>query len=177
MRLRNLVNSTDMTLNLRNAVWALPYLSVMGFIWGYLAGGSDGVLVGLAVAIGVSATIGSAASILSSAPVERTVNRLYGLDRQTTGPRQRLSGDLNVARYHKLCHRFEHALLALETVLAEDPDDSEALFLKAQILWEGFNDRHAAQQTLMRIIQVEGNEKAVFRRWALNFSRELSEMN
>jgi len=177
MKLRKDVDSADMALNLRNAIWALPYLSVMGLIWGYLAGGSSGAVVGLVAAILVSAMIGSATSILSGVLGEGAVNTLYGLGRKTIGIRERLAGDLNVVRYHKLCNRFDHALLTLEEVLAKDPDFPEALFLKAQILWEGFDDREAAKKSLMRIIKVEPDEKSVFRRWASNFYRELSEGN
>ena len=177
MKLRKDVDSADMALNLRNAIWALPYLVVMGLIWGYLAGGSSGAVVGLLAAILVSAMIGSATSILSDVLGEGAVNTLYGLGRKTMGLRERLAGDLNVVRYHKLCNRFDQALLALEEVLAKEPDFPEALFLKAQILWEGFDDREGAKNSLVKIIKVAPDEKAVFRRWALNFYRELSEVN
>jgi len=177
MKLRKDVDAAGMALNLRNAIWALPYLIVMGLIWGYLAGGSSGAVVGLLAAILVSAMIGSATSILSDVLGEGAVNTLYGLGRKTMGLRERLAGDLNVVRYHKLCNRFDQALLALEEVLAKEPDFPEALFLKAQILWEGFDDREGAKNSLVKIIKVAPDEKAVFRRWALNFYRELSEVN
>jgi hypothetical protein len=83
MKLRKDVNSADMALNLRNAIWALPYLAVMGLIWGYLAGGSSGAVVGLVAAILVSAMIGSATSILSGVPGGGAANTLYGLGRKT----------------------------------------------------------------------------------------------
>jgi hypothetical protein len=175
MRLRKDVDSADMAFNLRNAIWALPYLTVMGLIWGYLAGASSGAWVGLVAAILVSATIGFATSILGVAPVERAVNSLYRPGRKTIGNRKRPAGDLNVVRYHKLCNRFDQALLALEAVLAKEPDFPEALFLRAQVLWEGFDDREGAKSSLMRIMKMEPDEKAVFRCWALNFYRELSE--
>ena len=177
MKSRQDAESADPALNLKNALWALPYLVVMGLIWGYLADGSSGAWVGLVAAILVSAMIGSATSILSSVLGEGAVNTLYGLDRKTIGFRERLAGDLNVVRYHRLCNRFDHALLALEAALAKEPDFPEALFLKAQILWEGFDDREGAKNSLVRIMKVEPDEKAVFRRWALNFYRELSEAN
>jgi tetratricopeptide (TPR) repeat protein len=85
-----------------------------------------------------------------------------------------LSGDLNVVRYHKLCHRFDDALIKIEEILARDPDFAEALFLKAQILWEGFEDRKAARKCLLKIMAVEPDENAVFHRWALNFYEALS---
>jgi hypothetical protein len=145
------VDSADLALAFRNAVWAFPYLAVMGLIWGYLAGGSSGAVVGLAAALLVSATIGSAASSFTGRLGAGVVNTLFGLGRRTIGIRERMAGDLNVVRYHKLCNQFEDALLKIEAILAKDPDFPEAL------------------------IKVEPDKKAVFHRWALNFYRELSD--
>jgi tetratricopeptide (TPR) repeat protein len=147
----------------------------MGLIWGYLAGGSSGAAVGLAVAFLVSATIGTAASTFTGRLGEGAVNTFFGLRRRTISIRERMTGDLNVVRYHKLCNRFDDALLKIGEVLAKDPDFPEALFLKAQILWEGFEDRQAAKECLLKIIKVEPDKKAFFHRWALNFYRELSD--
>jgi tetratricopeptide (TPR) repeat protein len=175
MKLLKDVNSADSALTLRNAIWAFPYLAVMGLIWGYLSGGSSGAVVGLVVAFLVSATIGSAASTITGRLGEGAGNTLFGLGRRTIGIRERMAGDLNVVRYHKLCNQFEDALLKIDAVLAKDPDFPEALFLKAQILWEGFEDRQAAKACLLKIIKVEPNKETVFRRWALNLYRELSD--
>jgi len=169
------VDSADAALTLRNAIWAFPYLAVMGLIWGYLARGFFGAVVGLVVAFLVSAAIGSATFSVTGRLGDGTVNTLYGLGRTTIGIRERMAGDLNVVRYHKLCNRFDDALLKIEEVLAKDPDFPEALFLKAQILWEGFEDRQAAKECLLKIIKVEPDKKAVFRRWALSFYGEMSE--
>ena len=169
------VNSGESALILRNAIWAFPYLAVMGLIWGYLAGGSLGAVAGLVVAFLASATIGSATSIFTGVLGGGAVNVFCGLGRRTIGTRERMAGDLNVVRYHKLSNRFDDALLKIEEVLAKDPDFPEALFLKAQILWEGFEDRQAAKECLLKIIKVEPDERAVFHRWALNLYREISE--
>ena len=177
MKLYKNTDSADLAFNLRNAIWALPYLVVMGFIWGYLAGGSSGAIMGLGAAIPVSLAIGSATSLLNGVTGGRAVNNAGSLDCKTAGLRNQLAADLNVVRYHKLCNRFDQALPALEAVLAKAPDFPEALFLKAQILWEGFDDREGAKNSLIRILKVAPDEKAVFRRWALKFYRELSEAN
>ena len=169
------VDSADLALTFRNAVWAFPYLAVMGLIWGYLARGFFGAVVGLVVAFLVSAAIGSASFAVTGRIGKGGVNTLYGLGRTTIGVRERMAGDLNVVRYHKLCKRFDEALLKIEEVLAKDPDFPEALFLKAQILREGFEDRQAAKECLLKIIKAEPDKKAVFRRWALSFYGEMSE--
>lgn len=169
------VDSASLALILRNTIWVFPYLAVMGLMWGYLAWGSSGAVAGLAVAFLVSAVIGPAASSFTGTLGGSAVNRLFGLGRRTIGTRERMAGDLNVVRYHKLGNQFEDALLKIEEVLAKDPDFAEALFLKAQILWEGFEDRQAAKECLLKIITVEPDKKAVFHRWAVNFYRALSD--
>jgi tetratricopeptide (TPR) repeat protein len=174
MKPRKDVDSAYVALTFRNILWALPYLAMLGLCLGYAAGGTLGAVAGLLAATAVSALIGSAATIFSGFVGGGAVNALYGTGRRIIGVRERLAGDLNVVRYHKLCNRFDEALIKIEEVLARDPDFTEALFLKAQLLWEGFEDREAAGECLLKIIKVEPDEKAVFRRWALNFYRELS---
>ena len=174
MNLLKNADSAELTLTLKNAIWAFPYLAVMGLIWGYLAGGSSGAVAGLVVAFLASATIGPVTSILTGVLGGGAVNVFFGLGRRTIGIREQMTGDLNVARYHKLSNQFDEALLKIEEVLAKDPDFPEALFLKAQILWEGFEDRYPAKECLLKIIKVEPDKKAVFHCWALNFYRELS---
>ena len=50
-----------------------------------------------------------------------------------------------------------------------------SLFLKAQLLWEGFEDREGAGECLLKIVEVEPDQNAVFYRWALHLYRELDE--
>ena len=167
------VNSSDAVLKLKNIIWAFPYLAVMGLIWGYLAGAFSGAIVGLAVAAGISVLIGSATPIFAETPWGSEAKTRFKPARNATPARKQLASDLNVVRYHKLCHRFDDALLTIEEVLARDPDFVEALLLKAQILWEGFRDAKAARRCLFKILVVEPDETAVFHRWALNLYKKL----
>ena len=64
-------------------------------------------------------------------------------------------------------------MIKIEDILAKDPKFPEALFLKAQILWQGFEDKETANQCLLKIIQTEPDRKAVFHRWALNLYAEI----
>jgi hypothetical protein len=175
MKLRKDVNSADAALTFRNTMWALPYMALIGLILGYQLGGLPGALAGLLAAIAVSAVVGSATTIFTGALGGGAVNTLYGMGRRTIGLRERLTGDLNVVRHHKMCNRFDEALVKIEAVLAKDSDFPEALFLKAQILREGFEDREAAKECLLRIVKVEPDKNAVYHRWALSLYREMSE--
>ncbi len=168
------VNSADAALTFRSILWALPYLALIGLLLGYTAYGASGALIGLLAAVAVSAVIGSATSIFTGKVGGGAVNAFYGIGRRTYDLREQLAGDLNVVRHHKLFNRFDEALIKIESVLARDHDFPEALFLKARILWEGFEDREAAKTCLLKIIQVEPDKDALYHRWALDFYRELS---
>jgi tetratricopeptide (TPR) repeat protein len=148
---------------------------MIGLFGGYALAGPLGAIIGLMIAAVVSAMIGSATSIITGKISGSAINAFYGLGRRTFGLREQLAGDLNVVRHHKLFNRFDEALIKIEDVLAKDPDFPEALFLKAQILWQGFEDLKAARQCLLRIIKVEPDKKSLFHRWAMNLYREMSE--
>lgn len=174
MRSADIVKPGDAVLKVKNTIWAFPYLAVMGLIWGYLAGASSGAIAGLAAAAAISVLLGSATSIFTGTPGGGVDNTRTVPVRSTMGMPKQLASDLNVVRYHKLCHRFDDALIKIEEVLAKDPDFVEALLLKAQILWEGFEDCEAARGCLLKILAAEPEEKAVFHLWALNFYEDMT---
>ena len=72
--------------------------------------------------------------------------------RTTISPRQRLAGKLDKSRYLKTQAEFTRALEVVNDVLGEDPDFPDALFLKAQILREGFDNLGAAKGCLKKIM-------------------------
>ena len=167
--------SADAILKLKNTIWASPYLAVMGLIWGYLAGATSGSIIGLAAAVAICVLIGSATPIFNGPRSGSAVSARSKTAKSKMVVRKQPASELNAVRYHKLCHQFDDALLKIEEVLAKDPDFVEALLLKAQILWEGFEDRDAASKCLLKILAAEPDEKAVFHRWALNMRRELNQ--
>jgi hypothetical protein len=91
--------------------------------------------------------------------------------RTTISPRQRLAGKLDKSRYLKTQGEFTRALEVVNDVLGEDPDFPDALFLKAQILREGFDNLDAAKGYLTRIMELAGPEETIHR-WARNYYRE-----
>ena len=168
------VDSADKALVLKSTLWAFPYLGMLALFGGYGLTGIKGALVGLVIAAVVSSTIGTASSIFTGKISDSAVNIFYGLGRRTIGHREQLAGDLNVVRHHKLFNRFDEALIRIEDILAKDPDFPEALFLKAQILHEGFKDREEAKSCLLKIMKAEPDKDALYHRWALDFYRQLS---
>ena len=175
MRTGNNAASSNTVFKLKNTIWAFPYLAVMGLIWGYLADAASGAIAGLAVAAALSVLLGSTTSFFTAAPYENAATSRTGPAGVTKGARRQRITDLNVVRYHKLCHRFDDALRKVDEVLVEDPGFVEALLLKARILQEGFGDGKAARQCLQAILAIEPDEAAVFHRWARNLYQELSD--
>lgn len=81
-------------------------------------------------------------TILFSFFVERLGHVLggtfYGWTTKKITPREQLSADLEKARYSKRNRYFDEALDIIDGVLDKDKDFPDALYLKGQILWEGF---------------------------------------
>ena len=70
--------------------------------------------------------------------------------------------------------RHDLALECVDEVLAADPDIPKALFVKAQILWEGYQDSAAAKQCLFHLMKVEPDKEASFHRWSLSLYKEIA---
>ena len=69
--------------------------------------------------------------------VTGSVNVLCGMGRVDRTFRDQFIGTLSQARFHKMSQRHDLALGCIDEVLSAAPNYTEALFLKAQILWEG----------------------------------------
>ncbi|MFC1534327.1 tetratricopeptide repeat protein, partial [Thermodesulfobacteriota bacterium] len=72
-----------------------------------------------------------------------------GWTSKTISLRDQLSADLEKARHSKRNGRFEESLDIINGVLNKDQSFPDALYLKAQILWEGFG-RTAESKKLFR---------------------------
>jgi hypothetical protein len=86
--------------------------------------------------------------------------------------RERLAADVEKARHSKRNGRFEEALHIIDGVLDRDKEFPEALFLKAQILWDGFG-RSAESKILLRMIRRLVPHDDPLYRWSSNYLEEL----
>jgi uncharacterized protein HemY len=84
-----------------------------------------------------------------------------------------LAGELIKARLLKASDRFDEALVAVNTTLRRMPDHPEALFLKAQILWEGFANYTAATACLKKVILMQSMPDETIRRWSQHLLKEI----
>lgn len=93
--------------------------------------------------------------------------------RSWRGLREQLSGEIERIKYCKRQGQFDEALRLADEVLEQDPDFPEALYLKAQVLWEGFGNAVEARQFLMKVIQTVSKDDPL-RRWALSYRAEIT---
>jgi uncharacterized protein HemY len=86
-----------------------------------------------------------------------------------------LAGELIKARLMKASNRFDEALAVVNDTLRKIPNYPEALFLKAQILYEGFSDDDAAAACLKKIVLMKSMKDETLRRWSQNLLKEIAE--
>jgi len=75
------------------------------------------------------------------------------------------SADLEIARHNKANGRYQEALDLINDVVEKTTDWPDALYLKAQILWEGFENATEAKRCLRRVMQLVKYEETLHR-WA-----------
>lgn len=95
-----------------------------------------------------------------------------GWSSRRVSPRETLSADLEKAKSRKRSGEFKEALEIMDQVLEKDPDFPDALYLKARILWEGFEKRQEASECLLNVMRLVPQEDTLHR-WASSFLKEL----
>jgi tetratricopeptide (TPR) repeat protein len=115
-------------------------------------------------------------SIIYAYTVERLGSGIGGILTGWTArkipAREQLSADLARARYAKGSGHFEDALKIINQVLEKDPDFPDALYLKAHILWEGFNNSTDALENLIRIMELVRDDEPIYH-WASSYYHEV----
>jgi hypothetical protein len=82
--------------------------------------------------------------------------------------REQYSADLAKARFSKSRGEFSNALIIINEVLEKDPEYPEALFLKAQIEWEGFKSGSLARKNLDKVLELVKDDEP-FRKRVSNY--------
>ena len=116
-------------------------------------------------------------SVLYSFIVEKLGSNIVNISLAWTSRKtdlsEQLSADLAKARFSKGSGQFREALLIVNEILKKHPNFPEARLLKAQIAWEGFNNKELALRNLDKVMElVEDN--APMHRWALNYYHEVT---
>ena len=142
-----------------------PYLGLLGIIVGWLKYGILGALLGITVAAILCIIVGIITTILTVTLGKTASGLLYGGGKSMINLQERLEGDLQQARYHKMNQRYGEALQFVDGALNQAPDFPDALFLKAQILWEGYQDSRTAKECIREVMQLLPTTDEPLYRW------------
>lgn len=130
-------------------------------------------VLGVVVAAFVSAIVTLIVMLISDKIGGGVVNTFYGVGRTSRSLRSQLASTMDEARYHKMQNQFDQALQTVNAVLEHDPDFPDALFLKAQILWDGFGNSTAARRYLRKVMKTVPNKDETLHRWANTLHKKL----
>lgn len=147
------IDSVQRTLHIRAFCIPFPLLAIAGFIFGGITG-----LFLAAVLCSLIALF----TIFVSEELGGIAGGLYAGRKPIWSIQERYSADFSRARVQKMNKKYDESLLIIDKVLIEQPDFNEALFLRAQILAEGFNDIYDAKKCLSRIFQTEPKHSQLF---------------
>lgn len=87
-------------------------------------------------------------------------------------PGEVFAGDIERARHSKRSGQFDEALAIIDDVIKNAGELSSALFLKAQIQWEGFGNAAGAKRCLRKVMQIEAAESTLHT-WASNLYNDI----
>lgn len=90
---------------------------------------------------------------------------LYGGRKANWTAREKMAGTMDLARIAKMNKDWEKALALVNEILNEAPDYPDALFLKAQVCWTGYQARREALSCLDQVMKFASQDEPV-RRWA-----------
>ncbi len=152
----------SITYFIRVAGLAVPFLCLLGLYLGYVRWGLHGAIGGV-LGAGIAGLVLSAIIMyLLDAAGGAASNLISGRREAVWTTREQLQGLLSQARFNKDNGDYTIAFNYINQVLQKDPDYPEALVLKAQILWEGFNRADAAIQFLEKVLTLDDCDKMLF---------------
>jgi tetratricopeptide (TPR) repeat protein len=146
---------------LRVAGLTVPFVCLLGLYLGYVYWGMSGAVAGVLIAAIAGLIISTIVIFLMDAVSCAAGDLLTGRREAVWTIREQVQGLLSQARFNKENKDYPAALSFVNKVLEKDPDFADALFLKAQILWEGFGHSRAAIQFLEKVLSLDSENKMV----------------
>lgn len=98
---------------------------------------------------------------------------LFGARKPRPDIHKNFRGRLNEARNLKSTGEYYKATILINRCLEADPNWPEALLLKAQVLWEGFNNPDEAGKHLKRVVQLT-SKNDWFQKEALELQKKMT---
>jgi hypothetical protein len=157
---------------LRVSGLTVPFLSVIGGYIGYTHYGLSGAFLGILIAGGGGIFVSIAVSYILDS-VGGVGGILFGRRRALWTTREQVQGLMSQTRFNRDKQNFEAAFGFINQVLEKDPHYPDALFLKAQLLWDGFEDARSAKPFLEKIMSLAEADKEIRSR-ASSLHSELS---
>jgi tetratricopeptide (TPR) repeat protein len=90
--------------------------------------------------------------------------------------REQLEGDLNQAKHLKTQKKYDKALFVINKILKQDPEFPEALYIKAKIVWEGFENAESARTNLKKVMDLTSNKNDTIYHWSSHLYDEITSM-
>lgn len=103
-----------------------------------------------------------------------TAGRLYTGKKANWSLREKLEGDLSAARVQKMKGHHEKALTMIEAILAKDPSYADALFVKAQILFDSYRENTEAMACLRQVMTLTPKDEPLHR-WAVTLKTTIQD--
>ncbi len=167
------VDSVARSQFIKSYSWAFFVFGFLGFIFGLIL---DGILFGILglIAGAIVALFVSLITMYLSDKIGAFAGVIYRGSSHDWKLREKLAGDINQVRNYKIQKQFNMALRIVNGVLEQDSEFPEALFLKAQILWEGFEKADEAKVCLKKIMEVTPRDDT-YHHWASTLFDEVYE--
>ena len=158
---------------LQIASWVFPSTGFVTFLVGW-------VKISFIAGIMIGIITGLLCSVITLVIVEHlgssSVNLLYGRRKPRYTDYEKHEGDLNQARLQKSKQEYHKALVLVNDILKNAPDLPEALYLKAQILWEGYHKAEDSIIILEKIVDILPDKEDTSHRWAQTLMDEIKEV-
>jgi len=146
---------------IRVAGLTVPFVCLLGLYVGYVYWGLSGAVSGVVIAAIVGLVISGVVMFLMDTVGGAASGLLSGRREAVWTIREQVQGFLSQARFNKENGDYPAALSFVNNVLKKDPDFVDALFLKAQVLWEGFGQSESAIQFLEKILSLDDENKMI----------------
>ncbi|MFC1884159.1 tetratricopeptide repeat protein [Thermodesulfobacteriota bacterium] len=115
-------------------------------------------------------------ALLYSVAVERLGSFLgvflSGWSSRKVSLRETILADLGRARFSKMKGAYDEAYNILTSILDKIPGSPDALFLMAQVQWEGFGNYSDAKKCLQKIMHIVPSEETLHQ-WASSYYDEI----
>lgn len=157
---------------IRVAAWVFPIIGFLGFFVGFQMYGKPGMGLVIGAATGIIATL--ITWLIIEMLGSSSVNLLYGTRRPVYSEYEKYEGELHQARHQKTQKYYPKALAIVNAVLKKAPNLPEALYLKAQIIVEGYHKRDEAKLLLEKILTVLPERGETYHRWAQTMLDEIN---